>query len=127
MLLLLERVDLVERHKQLIQPMELLVEMVERQHLESSALAVDLEELEELLRLQLEAREARDNLLEVQEELVAGLLAEVMPQGQHLSLAVVVVVEQMLPTRMLIPQTEGLLTQQPSLVLVAALLPLLTG
>jgi predicted SpoU family rRNA methylase len=64
LLLLLERVDLVERHKQLIQPMDLLVEMVEIQHSEFSALAVDLEELQEPPQLQLEAREARDNLLE---------------------------------------------------------------
>ena len=101
--------------------------MVERQHSESSALAVDLEELEEPPQLQREAREALRNLLEVQEELVAGLLTELMPQGQHLSLVVAVVVEQMRPTRMLIPQTEVLLHQQPSMVLVAALLPLLTG
>jgi hypothetical protein len=50
-----------------------------------------------------------------------------MPQVQHLSLAVVVGVEQMLPTRMFFPQTEVLSPQQLSLVLVAGLLPLLTG
>ena len=93
MQLLLGLEEQVEHHKQQIQPMELLAQMVATQPLEFSVQEEVLVVIRGLPQLQLEAQEAQVNFLEAQAERVEGLPQELMPQVQLLYRVAVVVVE----------------------------------